>query len=245
MDVVWEDTLTSVISFIPKLLVFLVVFFIAWIIAKAVAKFLTMVLQRLGFGRLLERAGADQLLSAAQIEPIQLISKLAYYFILLIGLQLALTAFGPSNPVSDIVNGIVAWLPSAFVAIIIIVVAAAVANAVRDILSMTLSGLSYGALLAKLTSAFIIALGVIAGLNQMGIGLSVTLPVLIAVLATVGGILVVGVGGGLIGPMRGRWETWLDNLESDAKNAKGANAGAGAHPAQPTTPPPAEPPPAQ
>lgn len=39
---------------------------------------------------------------------------------------------------------------------------------------------------------------------------------LITVLATVGGILVVGVGGGLIGPMRSRWEGWLNQISADA-----------------------------
>ena len=70
----------------------------------------------------------------------------------------------------------------------------------------------------------------IAALNQVGIGLSVTLPVLIAVLATVGGILVVGVGGGLIGPMRQRWEGWLGQLEEDTRRVRessGATTGSG------------------
>jgi hypothetical protein len=39
------------------------------------------------------------------------------------------------------------------------------------------------------------------------------------VLATVGGILIVGVGGGLIGPMRHRWERILDRAEQEAPRA--------------------------
>lgn len=49
--------------------------------------------------------------------------------------------------------------------------------------------------------------------------IAVTLPVLITVLATVGGILVVGVGGGLIAPMRQRWETILNRAEQEAPRA--------------------------
>lgn len=63
------------------------------------------------------------------------------------------------------------------------------------------------------------ALGVIAALSQIGIAIAVTLPVLIAVLATVGGILIVGVGGGLVGPMRHRWERILDRAEREAPRA--------------------------
>ncbi|GAB4009804.1 mechanosensitive ion channel family protein [Nocardioides ultimimeridianus] len=214
---IFSDNLKNVINFVPKLIVFLVVLFIGWLIAKAVAKGLGLLLQRVGFTRLLAKAGADQALASAQIKPIDLITKLVYYFVLLIALQLALSAFGPTNPVSAIVNDIVNWLPKALVAIVIVVIAGAVANAVRDLLSASLGGVSYGGLLARIAAIFIIALGVIAALNQVGIGLSVTLPVLIAVLGTIGGILVVGVGGGLIVPMRSRWETWLDQLAADTK----------------------------
>lgn len=228
-----QDSVTPVINFIPKLLVFLVVLFVGWLIAKAVSKALGIVLEKVGFTTLLSKTGADNTLATAQLDPVALICKLAYYFVLLIALQLALTAFGPSNPVSDIVNDIVAWLPKALVAIVIVVIAAAVANAVKDILASSLGGVSYGPLLAKIAGAFIIALGVIAALNQVGIGLSVTLPVLITVLATVGGILVVGVGGGLISPMRSRWEGWLDQLAADTRQAKASAQGS--HVGQPTT----------
>jgi len=224
----FSDSIGSVIDFVPKLVVFLIVLFIGWIVAKAVAKFLGVVLQRVGFTKVLTKAGADQALGSAGIEPISLITKLAYYFIFLIALQLALSAFGPSNPVSEIVNDIVRWLPRALVAIVIVVIAAAVANAVKDILGDALGSVSYGSLLTKIVSGFIIALGVIAALNQIGIGLSVTLPVLIAVLGTIGGILVVGVGGGLIGPARVRWERWLGQLETESANARHAAPAAGA-----------------
>ncbi|MBD8868757.1 mechanosensitive ion channel family protein [Nocardioides donggukensis] len=223
------DAWSSIASFVPKLLVFLLVLLVAWLIAKAVSKAVGLLLEKIGFMRLLDRAGVDDTLRNAQIQPVSLITKLVYYFILLIGLQLALTAFGPTNPVSAIINDIVAWLPKAFVAIVILIVAAAVAGAVKDIMGASLGGLSYGPLLTKIVGGFIIALGVIAALNQVGIGLSVTLPVLIAVLATIGGILVVGVGGGLIGPMRQRWEGWLGQLEQDTREHRasgGTSAGA-------------------
>jgi hypothetical protein len=67
---------------------------------------------------------------------------------------------------------------------------------------------------------FVIALGVIAALNQIGVATAVTTPVLIAVLATVGGVIVVGMGGGMIRPMQRRWERWLDRAEQDFPNAR-------------------------
>jgi hypothetical protein len=43
---------------------------------------------------------------------------------------------------------------------------------------------------------------------------------LIAVLATIGGILVVGVGGGLIRPMQDRWARYLDTAEQESRNIR-------------------------
>nr|BFF19407.1 hypothetical protein GCM10025730_29280 [Promicromonospora thailandica] len=235
----WLEPITralgAVASFIPKLLVFLVVFLIGYFIAKAIARFVGMILTRIGFNRVLERAGANRLLAGSGIEPISLLTKIIYYFILLITLQLALSAFGPTNPVSAIVNDIVAWLPSLLVAIIIVVIAGAIANAVKDLLMGTMSGVSYGPLVAKAVSFLIIALGVIAAVNQVGIGTTVTMPVLVAFLATVAGILIVGVGGALIGPMRSRVENFLGNLSSGGGTAAPA-PGATTTPAPGTAP---------
>jgi hypothetical protein len=94
-----------------------------------------------------------------------------------------------------------------------------------------MSALSYGRVVATIAQVFIIGLGVIAALSQIGVAIEVTLPVLITVLATIGGILVVGVGGGLIGPMRSRWEKVLDRAEQEsatvAKSGAVANAPTG------------------
>jgi hypothetical protein len=123
--------------------------------------------------------------------------------------------FGP-NPISALLTDIVAFLPRIAVAIIIVVIASAVAAAVKDLVMSVTGRLSYGNVLANIASVFIIALGVIAALSQIGVAVAVTLPVLITVLATIGGILVVGVGGGLIRPMQQRWERWLDRAEQEA-----------------------------
>jgi hypothetical protein len=128
--------------------------------------------------------------------------------------------FGP-NPVSDIISTIISWLPRLLIAAVIVVVAVAIANAVYDIVHNALSQFSYGKLLGRAAQVVIIALGVIAALSQIGIAMSVTMPVLIAALATVGGILVVGVGGGLIQPMRERWERMLNKAESEGTRVAG------------------------
>jgi hypothetical protein len=143
------------------------------------------------------------------------VAKLVYYIVLHFTLQLAFGVWGP-NPVSDLIKGIVAWLPNLLIAIVIVVVATAIAAGVRNLVGSALGGLSYGRLLANLAFVFIVGVGAIAALNQIGVATTVTTPILIAVLATIAGILVVGVGGGLVRPMQGRWERWLGRAEQES-----------------------------
>jgi hypothetical protein len=210
------DMWRAVLLFLPKALAFAAILVVGFVVAGFLRKVVRRVLERVGFDRAVERGGIRRYLARSKYDASGIVATLVYYVVLLFTLQLAFGLWGP-NPVSDLIAGVVAWLPNAIVAIVIVVVAAAIASAVRDIISNTLSSLSYGRLLANLAAVFIVGLGVIAALNQIGVATTVTTPVLITVLATIGGILVVGVGGGMIRPMQQRWERWLSKAESESE----------------------------
>jgi hypothetical protein len=220
--------LRTVVTFIPKLVLFVAILVIGWLVARVLLKAVDKVLERIGFDRWVERGGIKSALARSKYDASDIIAKIVYYAVLLFTLQLAFGVWGP-NPVSDLIRGIVAWLPRAFVAVIIVVVASAIAGAVRDIIAGALGGLSYGRVLANVASWFIIAIGIIAALNQIGVATTVTTPILIAVLATIAGILIVGVGGGLVRPMQNRLERWLDRAGEEtaavAEHARAYSAG--------------------
>lgn len=207
--------LTSIATFVPKLVVFLVILLVGWIIAKAIAKAINALLEKAGFDKAVERGGIKKALSGSKMDASDIVGKLVYYFLMLFVLQLAFGVFGP-NPISDLLTQIITFIPSLIVAIIIIVVAAAIAAAVKTLIDGTLGGLSYGKVLSGLASAFILFLGVVAALNQIGVAATVTTPVLITVLATLAGVIIVGAGGGLIKPMQTRWESYLTKAEEEA-----------------------------
>src|SRR5947199_115293 len=118
-----------------------------------------------------------------------------------------------SAAVHDVLHTLALFLPKAMAFVVVLVVGWVVARLLR----------------AGLARWSIVGLGVIAALNQIGVATSVTTPVLIAVLATVAGILIVGVGGGLVRPMQARWESWLDRAAQEsqaiAENARAYRAG--------------------
>jgi len=213
------DLWRSVAVFVPKFIGFLLILLIGWFVAKAIGKAVDKILERVGFDRAVERGGIKKALARSQYDASGIVGKLVYYALLLFVLQLAFGVFGP-NPISDLITGVIAFLPKAIVAIIIVVVASAIAAAVRELIANTLGGLSYGKVLANIASIFILGLGIIAALNQVGIATTVTTPVLIAVLATVAGILIVGVGGGLVRPMQSRWEQYLETMSQETGRIK-------------------------
>ena len=219
MENALNELWVAVALYVPKIVMFLLILVIGWIVAKVLGKAVDKILERVGFDRAVERGGVKRALAKSQYDASSIVGRLVYYTLILFVLQLAFGVFGP-NPVSDLLTRVIAFLPSIVVAIVIVVLAAAIATAVRELIANTIGGLSYGKILANIAAAFILGLGIIAALNQVGIATSVTLPVLITVLATIGGILVVGVGGGLIKPMQARWESYLGTMESETQNIK-------------------------
>ena len=206
----------NVVNIVIKVVIFLAIMAIGWMVARWLHKWITRLLQRVGFDRAVERGGLRRMLGNTSASD--LTSRLIVLGFLLFILQLAFGIFGP-NPVSTLIAGVVAWLPLLFVAVVIVVVAAAIAGWVKDVIAEALGGLSYGRAVATAAQVFILALGVIAALNQIRVAVTVTLPVLITVLATVGGVIIVGVGGGLIQPMQHRWERILNRAEHESAMA--------------------------
>lgn len=214
-----NDAWASIVLFLPRLLAFLVILLIGIIIAKLMEKLVNALLERVGFDRLVERGGVGRAMERTRWDASDIVAKIVYYALLLVTLTIAFNVFGP-NPVSALLTGVIAWLPQLFVAIVIVVVAAAIANGVKEIISGTLGGLSYGKALAMIAYVFILGLGIIAALNQIGVATAITTPLLIAVLAAIVGVIVVGVGGGLVRPMQQRWERMLGRAEIETDRVR-------------------------
>jgi hypothetical protein len=212
---VLQDGLAAVIAFVPLALLFLLILVVGLIVAKVISKALDKLLEKVGFDRLVERGGIKKALAGSKLDASDIVAKIVYYTLVLFVLQFAFGVFGP-NPVSDLLQGIIGFLPKIIVAIIIVVIASAIAAGAKGLIQNTLGGLSYGKLLGNIVAVFILFLGVTAALNQIEVATTVTTPILIAVLAIIAGVIIVGAGGGLIKPMQARWEAMLTKAEEEA-----------------------------
>jgi len=221
-----EDAFARVAAFVPKLIGFLIVLIVGYLIAKTVAKIFDKVLERVGFDKAVERGGVKKALDNSKFDASTIVSKIVFYALFLLVLQLAFGVFG-TNPVSDMIAGVVAYLPKVFAAIVIIVVAAAVAAAVKEIIQSALGGLSYGKTLAIGASVAILTVGGFAALSQLQIAPAIVNGLFYALLAILVGSAVIAIGGGGIQPMRGRWESVLTKWDEEKPQARQEMQGAG------------------
>jgi hypothetical protein len=152
-----------------------------------------------------ERGGIRQALARSKYDPSDIIAKLGFWLIFLVSLQIAFGVFGP-NPISDLLQGLIAYLPNVLVAIVIVVVAAAIAKAVTDLLTSLLSSVSGGPVMAKGAGIAILVFGAFAALDQLQIAPRIVTGLWYAILAIVVGSAVVAIGGGGIKTMQRYWE---------------------------------------
>ena len=220
-----EDAWSDIASFVPKLLGFLVILVVGWFIAKAISKVADAALERLGFDRAVERGGVAKALSASKYDASDLVSKVIFYALFLIVLQMAFGVFG-QNPVSDLIEGVIAYLPKVFVAIVILVVAAAIAAAVKELVEASLGGLEYGRTLAMVASVAILTIGVFAALDQLQIAPAIVTGLFYAILAVVVGSAIVAIGGGGIVPMQQRWQRTLARYDQEKPRIQAQRASA-------------------
>ena len=214
-----EDAFRSVTVFVPKLLGFLAILVIGYFVAKVIGRVANAALERVGFDRAVERGGIKKALSRSDYDASDILGKVIFYALFLLVLQLAFGVFGP-NPVSQLINGVIAYLPKVIAAIIIIVVAAAIGAAAKGLIENALGGLSYGRPLAATASAAILAVGVFAALSQLEIAPEIVTGLFYALLAIVAGSAIIAIGGGGIQPMRSRWEQALSRIEQEAPQAR-------------------------
>src|SRR3569833_3003167 len=216
-----QRMLDNVVRIVPKLIVFVIILIVGWIVAKLIERAVAAILERMHFNRLAERGVVGRSLERSDYDASRLLARLFFYAVLLITLQLAFNVFGP-NPISDLLRAIVAWLPRLAVAVIIVVIASAIAHAVRELVAAALNAVSYGRCLAAAVAAVVVVLGVIAELHHVGDATTVTEPLLITVLAAVGAGLAGGRGGSGGGPGRRRGERGRAAAERDGGRGRTA-----------------------
>jgi Conserved TM helix len=212
-------------EWLPKFVGFLVVLVVGYFVAKLLAKVVGKVLERVGFDKAVERGGVKKALEKSKFDASSLVGKVVFYIAFLFVLVFAFGLTGP-NPISDLLEGVIAYLPNIVVAIVILVVGAAIAAGVKEIVEASIGGLSYGRTVAFGASTAVIVLAFFAALDQLQIAPRIVTGLFYGLLAIVVGSAVVAFGGGGIPVARRFLDRWAAKAEDESEKIKDESEGA-------------------
>jgi hypothetical protein len=214
-----EEFVQTLGRVLPQALLFLLILIVGYFIAKAVSRILDRVLERVGFDRAVERGGVGKALERSKFDASDILGKVVFYGLMLFVLQLAFGVFG-DNPISDLIQGVIAYLPNLFAAVVIIVIAAAIAAAVKELLEAVLGALSYGRTLASAASIAILFIGGFAALDQLRIAPDIVDTLFTAIVYGIVAIAVIAIGGSGVLALRPLWDRALAGLQGTGSEVR-------------------------
>jgi hypothetical protein len=185
-------------AWLPRLIGAIVILLIAYLIAKAVRKLIERALPKTGIDRAVHSGRYGEYVSryASGFSPTAVIAAIAFWFIFLTGVLLALSTLG-IEALDNAIAAVVGYLPNVVVAILIFIVAALLAGAVAKGASRVMGENPMGQIVAAVAPALIMVLAMFMILEQLNIAEQI---VEIAFAATMGALalglaLAFGLGG--------------------------------------------------
>ena len=165
-----------------------------YIVAKILQAVVGRVLQGVGFEGWMEKGSIKQFFDRAQTNqtPTSIIGKLVFWFVFIITLTMAADALGIPQ-VSAVLGQLIAFIPSIIAAILILVLAALLANFVSGIVR----GATGSGILASVVQYSIIVYAVFAAITELGIAVQLTAPTFLILLGAVAlaAAIAFGIGG--------------------------------------------------
>jgi hypothetical protein len=202
-----QDAWHDVATIVPKLVAFFLILLIGWFIAKALSKLTNSLLERVGFDGWVERGSLRDTFARNKTDASDLVAVLVFWIVFLIALQLAFGIWGP-NPISDLLTGLIAYIPRIVAAVVILVIAAAVAKVLTDVLRPMLGPVEGGDWIARAAGIAVLVIGVFAALDELKIAPAIVVGLFYALLAVIVGALIVAFGGGGIPIAREYLQRW-------------------------------------
>jgi len=189
-----QEAISVFLSYIPQLIGALIILVIGYILAKVLEAVVGRVLQAIGFDSWMERGGIKQFFDRAETKhtPATIIGKLVFWFVFIIALTMAADALGIPQ-VSAVLGQLLAFIPNIIAAILILILAALLAN----FLSGIVRGATGSGILGSIAQYAVIVYAAFAALTQLGIAVELTAPTFLILLGAVAlaAAIAFGIGG--------------------------------------------------
>ena len=170
----------------PRFLGAVILFIVGWIIAKIVAFVIKKIFKTIGIDRIAEKLNEIEFIEKAnfKIVPSTVLSKIAYYLMLLI-FTIVAAEYLAIDAVSDLVKDILTYIPNLIAALIVLVIGLLLAQFIQNILTGTLKslGVPSAKIIGSVIFYFIFLMSIVTALTQIGIDtdfISTNLSIIIA-----------------------------------------------------------------
>ena len=211
----FQKTFDQLAEFIPKLIGAIVIFVIGWIIAKFLKKIIYKGLKAIGVDKLADKSGMSVHLERAGLgDAAMLLARIIYIGLMLIVLQLTVDALDV-EAITDVLDDIIAFIPRVFVALLIVFLAGAIANFVREFVGGMTAEQPWGNFATNVATAGVWVIGAFAALDQLKIAEDIVDTLFTALVGSLALIFVIQFGVGGIWAARDRfWPAVYDKLSS-------------------------------
>ena len=212
------DFFSSLFGFLPQLFGFVLILFIGRFVAKTIGRLAERLFRTINLDRYLDMAGiGGPLQRAGYADSGKFVAKILYYTIMLIVLKLAFGALD-IDALNEPFDQLIAWIPKALVALILIVIGGIVANVVRDLVSGFTAGQSYSNLVTNVAGIAVWLIFGLAALDQAQIASDLIDTLTTAIFASLSAILIIKFGVGGIWAARDRfWPNVYDTVSDQTK----------------------------
>jgi hypothetical protein len=214
------DFFQSFFGFLPNLIGFLAILLIGWFIAGIIGRAIGRLFKAINLDHYLDRAGiGGPLERAGYADSGKFVAKIIGYTIKLIVLKLAFEALD-ITALNEPFDQLIAWIPKALVALVLIVIGGLVANVVRDLVAGLTADQGYSRLVTNAAGIAVWLIFGLAALDQAQIASDVVDTLTDALFAGLTLILVIKFGIGGIWAARDRfWPRVYDAVGAPGGNS--------------------------
>jgi small-conductance mechanosensitive channel len=195
-----QDLWYGVASFVPNLIIALVIFAIGWVLALLIEKLVESLFKTLKVDAALKSAGMEDVVKRAghNLNSGLFVGAFVKWFIIIVFLMASFDVL-KLNQVNGFLRDVVNYLPTVIVAILILMVAVVVANAMQKLVvaSARAANIKSAELLGRITKWAIWIFAILTALFNLGIAPALIQTVVMAVFA--GLALAIGLAFGLGG----------------------------------------------
>jgi hypothetical protein len=204
----WGDVFTrslqsvwyGVVNFLPNLVIALIIFAIGWVLAALIEKLVENIFRALKIDSALKSAGLEEVVKRAghNMNSGVFVGALVKWFVVVVFLMASFDVLGLSQ-VNSFLRDVVNYLPTVIVAVLILMVAVVVANAMQRVVvaSARAAHVKAAELLGRITKWAIWIFALLTALFNLGVAPALIQTVVMAVFA--GGALAIGLAFGLGG----------------------------------------------